>query len=148
MFHDCVKCGNNARFLGVITSLGLWPYRIGSPNQSFTRPRLPHTFDFHEAMTPRCRAASPRATEHTSPIQPPREPRAAPVGRHHTTTLPGRAVDGQQRKRTRPLHKSHIISHGQFSRRPEIVAIPDYRSRTWCLSSGFRLGLRAKVAVI
>ena len=24
----------------------------------------------------------------------------------------------------------------------------DYRSRTWCLSSGFRLGLRAKVAVI
>ena len=24
----------------------------------------------------------------------------------------------------------------------------DYRSRTWCLSSVFRLGLRAKVAVI
>lgn len=59
MFHDCVKCGNNARFLGVITSLGLWPYRIGSPYQSFTRPRLPHAFDFHEAMAPCCRAASP-----------------------------------------------------------------------------------------
>ena len=28
------------------------------------------------------------------------------------------------------------------------LAVADYRSRTWCLSSGFRLGLRAKVAVI
>ena len=28
------------------------------------------------------------------------------------------------------------------------VRIEDYRSRTWCLSSVFRLGLRAKVAVI
>ena len=28
------------------------------------------------------------------------------------------------------------------------VTMADYRSRTWCLSSGFRLGLRAKVAVI
>ena len=26
--------------------------------------------------------------------------------------------------------------------------LKDYRSRTWCLSSVFRLGLRAKVAVI
>lgn len=36
--------------------------------------------------------------------------------------------------------------------RPRIVYLvedlEDYRSRTWCLSSGFRLGLRAKVAVI
>ncbi len=28
------------------------------------------------------------------------------------------------------------------------VFVVDYRSRTWCLSSVFRLGLRAKVAVI
>ena len=28
------------------------------------------------------------------------------------------------------------------------MPVRDYRSRTWCLSSGFRLGLRAKVAVI
>ena len=30
----------------------------------------------------------------------------------------------------------------------EAAEKPDYRSRTWCLSSVFRLGLRAKVAVI
>ena len=30
----------------------------------------------------------------------------------------------------------------------ETQTIKDYRSRTWCLSSVFRLGLRAKVAVI
>ena len=29
-----------------------------------------------------------------------------------------------------------------------LTVFADYRSRTWCLSSGFRLGLRAKVAVI
>ena len=31
---------------------------------------------------------------------------------------------------------------------PDLHPVPDYRSRTWCLSSVFRLGLRAKVAVI
>jgi len=36
-------------------------------------------------------------------------------------------------------------SHGLVNWRGEKE---DYRSRTWCLSSVFRLGLRAKVAVI
>ena len=88
MFHDCVKRRNRAAFLGVITSLGPSPYGQGLPYQPTTRPWSPHTFDFHEAMAPQCRAASPRATDPTSRIQPPHEPRAAPMGRYHTTTLP------------------------------------------------------------
>ena len=48
-----------------------------------------------------------------------------------------------------PKHPNHTDQkrHGI----PEGTPTPeegDYRSRTWCLSSGFRLGLRAKVAVI
>ena len=51
------------------------------------------------------------------------------------------------------------MAYNQFPEHPDdsvggwmltffLLGIPDYRSRTWCLSSVFRLGLRAKVAVI
>ena len=55
---------------------------------------------------------------------------------------------------------THTPGQGQFPMGEPIAMTPamtggvqplvtaDYRSRTWCLSSGFRLGLRAKVAVI
>ena len=42
------------------------------------------------------------------------------------------------------LHNDYIQMYGPDHE----STIEDYRSRTWCLSSGFRLGLRAKVAVI
>ena len=50
-----------------------------------------------------------------------------------------------RRSRRQPLPRAPTPRHAPTAPYPRNA---DYRSRTWCLSSVFRLGLRAKVAVI
>ena len=81
----------------------------------------------------------------------PEGPAAVPVGR--IVAWPG--FEPTRRAKLAARTASGRAAAHRHTQRPDppppgTPAVPqaDYRSRTWCLSSGFRLGLRAKVAVI
>ena len=65
---------------------------------------------------------------------------------HEHTKQPGPTARPDGTRNTSGTTSNNTQHHERAGRRPR--AHQDYRSRTWCLSSGFRLGLRAKVAVI
>ena len=74
------------------------------------------------------------------------------VSRHEGYSFLGSRRSGGARRVLKEMRCGPTLSTKRIVQVPnagnQLLAFPDYRSRTWCLSSVFRLGLRAKVAVI